>query len=85
MLISDWIGQLKGASSHFINSQMANRKILEWQTGYGVVVFGTKDLRWIVEYVENQRDHHSAATTHLRLECIERDDDGNPVDPYRAG
>ena len=84
LLISDWIGQLKGSSSHFINTQIANRKSLEWQTSYGVVAFGTKNLRWIVDYVKNQRKHHATGTTHLRLECIERDDEGNPVDPSGA-
>lgn len=33
-----WIGQLKGASSHEFG------KALQWQTGYGIVSFGTKDL-----------------------------------------
>ena len=25
------------------------RKVLEWQAGYGVVSFGTRDLPWVVE------------------------------------
>jgi len=44
--ISEWIGELKGASAHFINHEICNRKTLAWQTGYGVVSFGTKDLPW---------------------------------------
>lgn len=45
--VSEWIGELKGASAYFINHEICNRKILEWQTGYGVVSFGTKDLPWV--------------------------------------
>ncbi len=45
LLISDWIGKLKGSSSHYINREIAP-KALEWQRGYGVVSFGTKDLPW---------------------------------------
>ncbi len=41
--ISEFIGQLKGASSHEVNQRLG-RKALEWQAGYGVVSFGTKDL-----------------------------------------
>jgi putative transposase len=50
--ISEWIGELKGASAHHVNHEVTNRKVLEWQTGYGVVSFGTKDLPWVVRYVE---------------------------------
>jgi putative transposase len=55
---SEWIGQMKGASAHYINNLIANRKVLEWQPGYGIVSFGTKDLPWVVDYVRNQRAHH---------------------------
>jgi len=41
--MSEWIGQLKGASSYDIN-HTSNHKLLQWQRGYGIVSFGTKDL-----------------------------------------
>jgi putative transposase len=75
LLISEWIGQLKGASSHYVNHQLANRKILDWQTGYGVVSFGTKDLDWVVRYIRNQKDHHKKGTIVERLEKITHDED----------
>jgi putative transposase len=75
VLISDWIGKLKGASSYYINHEIANRKVLEWQDGYGVVSFGTKDLEWVVKYVRNQREHHKQGNTFKRMERITRDDD----------
>ena len=62
---------MKGASSHYINHVIANRQLLHWQTGYGVVSFGAKDLPWVLDYVRNQRDHHSNNTTQDRLERIE--------------
>jgi putative transposase len=65
--ISKLIGQLKGASSFYIN-KLANQKLLEWQRGYGVVSFGTKDLAWVVKYVLNQKEHHKKGTIHERLE-----------------
>lgn len=72
LLISDWIGELKGASSHYINHEICNRKVLEWQTGYGVVSFGTKDLPWVVRYVERQKEHHAQGAAFDRLERTER-------------
>ena len=45
VLISDLVGQLKGYSSHEVNQQLGLRdKTLQWQTGYGVVSFGTGEL-----------------------------------------
>ena len=71
LTISEWIGQLKGGTSHDVNEQMGQRqKVLQWQTGYGVVSFGTKDLNWVTTYIRNQREHHAAETTVDRLERI---------------
>ena len=69
VLISELVGQLKGASAHEANHRLG-RKVLEWQAGYGVVSFGTRDLPWVVEYVRNQRDRHARADVADRLERI---------------
>ena len=68
LLISDWIGQMKGSSSHYINHRIAKCHLLDWQTGYGVVSFGTADLPWVISYVQNQKQHHAKRTTQDRLE-----------------
>jgi putative transposase len=68
--ISDWIGNLKGASAHYVNHEICNRKVLAWQAGYGVVSFGTKDLPWVVAYIRNQQSHHASDSVHERLERI---------------
>ena len=71
LTISEFVGQLKGGSSHEVNEQFAlRRKVLEWQTGYGVVSFGTKDLPWVKEYIRNQRAHHANGKAVDRLERI---------------
>jgi len=71
VLISDFVGKLKGSCSHFINSEIANRKVLAWQNGYGVVVFGTDHLPWVTEYVRSQRKRHKEGGTFDRLERTE--------------
>lgn len=71
--ISEFIGQLKGASSHEVN-QAIGSKVLEWQTGYGVVSFGTRDLEWVRAYVRNQKEHHARGDVHERLERITGDE-----------
>jgi len=71
VLISDLVGQVKGASSHEVNQQVGRGgKLLQWQAGYGVVSFGTRDLDWVKGYVRDQRQHHAQGTTFDRLERI---------------
>mgnify|MGYP001812101820 CR=1 FL=1 len=70
--ISDWIGQLKGKCSHDVNkARVVSFKALQWQSGYGVVSFGTKDLDWVKRYVRNQREAHARRETVNRLEMVE--------------
>ncbi len=74
LLISEWIGKLKGGSSYDIN-QLSNHKLLQWQRGYGIVSFDTKDLQWVIDYILNQKEHHKKGTTHERLEKILDDEE----------
>jgi REP-associated tyrosine transposase len=66
---SEFIGQLKGSSSHEVNQKLGS-KVLEWQTGYGIVSFGTRDLEWVKAYVLNQRERHATGQIVDRLERI---------------
>jgi putative transposase len=71
LLISEFVGQLKGASCHEVNEQLGlHGKRLQWQAGYGVVSFGTGDLDWIKEYIRNQQEHHTHGRAYDRLERI---------------
>ncbi|HUT52285.1 MAG TPA: IS200/IS605 family transposase [bacterium] len=70
LLISDWIGELKGASAHHVNHHVQD-KALQWQAGYGVVSFGKNNLQFVKEYIEHQKEHHGGGKVHDRLERIE--------------
>ncbi len=72
---SEFIGQLKGGSSHDVNQAIGRRdKTLQWQAGYGIVSFGTRRLDWVVDYIRNQREHHAQGSIHDRLERITQDE-----------
>ncbi len=71
LLVSDFVGQLKGASSHEVNEQLGLRgNALQWQSGYGVVSFGTGDLDWVKGYIRDQHRHHASGKLYDRLERI---------------
>ncbi len=65
--LDEFIGQIKGASSHEMN-QRSGRHVLEWQRGYGVVSFAKANLPGILRYVERQKEHHRVGTTREGLE-----------------
>ena len=69
VIICDMIGELKGSSAHDIN-QVSGNKVLEWQNGYGVVSFTKRDLKWVLDYVMGQKEHHAKDQLTERLERI---------------
>ena len=72
LAISDWVGQIKGASSRAVNIAFANSdEKFRWQEAYGVLTFGEKNLSLVLSYIEKQKEHHHAGTIQPYLETIE--------------
>ncbi len=71
--LSDFIGQVKGNSSHFVNNELSLPYQFKWQREYGVISFGGKQLDMVVKYVKNQRQHHIKGTIIPFLERMETD------------
>ena len=69
--LSKFIGQMKGSSSHFVNHTINQPDPFAWQSEYGVVSFGEKQLDIVCHDVRNQREHHCRQTTIGFLERIE--------------
>ncbi len=74
--ISDLVKDLKGGSSHDLNSAH-KQKLLHWQRGYGVVSFGKSNLPWVLDYIARQKEHHSQGRIFDRLERIDADEEGD--------
>ncbi len=66
--LSNFIGQVKGNSSHFVNHTLSKPYHFSWQAEYGVVSFGGRQLGMVVKYIKNQRQHHTTGTTIAFLE-----------------
>ncbi len=69
--LADFIGQVKGNSSHFVNHELSVPYHFQWQAEYGVVSFGGKQLDMVVKYVKNQHQHHAEGTLIPFLERTE--------------
>lgn len=82
--LSEFIGQVKGNSSHFVNHEIKPGYTFAWQSEYGVVSFGGKQLDMVVKYVKNQHKHHQGQSAIDFLERFETDDIRNsPSKPAR--
>jgi putative transposase len=77
--ISELVGELKGFSSHEFNKRERVKR-LEWQRGFGVVSFGSRNLPWVQSYIARQKEHHAAGKLEDRLERVSFDDDGTVLE-----
>ncbi len=59
--ISKFIGQLKGASSHWVNHIAKPGGLFGWQDGYSVFTVSKEGLDRVIAYVNNQEKHHREA------------------------
>jgi len=76
LAVATIIGQLKGASSHFINERFFSERTFAWQAEYGVLSISERALPKIVGYIRNQKAHHAENTLDMDLE-----DFGTPNPP----
>ncbi|MBO9582906.1 MAG: IS200/IS605 family transposase [Flavobacterium sp.] len=60
--LSDLVRDIKSSSSKFINEQKWINGKFEWQTGFGAFSYGHSQLTNVIEYIENQEEHHKIRT-----------------------
>ena len=68
--LADFNGQVKGASSHFVNHELNLPHVFRWQAEYGIVSFGGRQLEIVMEYIRQQRQHHLEHTVIPFLERV---------------
>lgn len=79
MAVSRALQLLKGGSSKWIHETFPALADFEWQDGYGAFTISKSRLPEVIQYVENQREHHRTMTfqeeyiTFLKKHGIEHD------------
>ena len=66
--IATFTNQVKGNSSHFVNHVIQPTNTFAWQPDYSVLSFHRKHLSIMVQYVRNQKEHHSSGNLYKGLE-----------------
>ena len=61
--IADVIKQIKGSSSHSINSGDFMLEKFSWQTGYAAFSISESQLDKVYNYIKNQKAHHLKQTS----------------------
>jgi len=69
--VSTYVGQLKGASSHWVSHVSGHQGPFAWQESYGAISFGKRTLPQVVDYVGKQREHHQTGQIIPAMERIE--------------
>lgn len=73
--ISDFIGEVKGATAFQVNRKLNPKFKLRWQEGYGVVTLRKDELESVSHYIDNQEEHHRTGKVSKMLEMTETDED----------
>jgi len=68
IMVSDYIGQIKGASSYVAAQELNGEGYFAWQAEYGAMSVSESHLEFAIRYVRNQREHHSMKSIHPKME-----------------
>ena len=74
LAISTWVQDVKGLTAYEVNRAYPNLDItFRWQRGYSVLSFGKRNLPFVVQYIEQQKEHHEQNTLEQYLEHLENE------------
>lgn len=60
--LSDLVRDIKANSSRFINEKRWINGKFEWQSGFGAFTYGHSQLTNVINYIQNQEEHHKTKT-----------------------
>jgi putative transposase len=73
ILVSDFIGEVKGASTYRFNREASPLLPLRWQEGYGVLTLREAEVPSVSRYIDNQEKQHAARRLSQLLEILQGD------------
>lgn len=60
--VSDLLQDIKGSSSKWINQKGFVRGKFSWQEGFGAFSYSKSELPTVINYIQNQQEHHRQVT-----------------------
>jgi putative transposase len=62
LTFADLMKNVKGGSAHFVSAELRPGEWFQWQGHYGVYSFSPRHKKYIIRYVEDQKQHHADGT-----------------------
>jgi len=62
LCLSDLVREIKKSSNEFINNNLLIDGKFYWQDGFGAFSYSHTDLKNVIRYIENQKQHHQKQT-----------------------
>ena len=82
--LSEYIGQVKGATSFRVNREIKPKFQLKWQAGYGALTLRKVEVPKVIRYIDDQEEHHRTGRLSELLEKTEGDEDDEEASRERA-
>ena len=60
--LSDLIREIKKSSNDLIREKKFCKHKFQWQEGYGAFSYSNSSINNVIEYIQNQKDHHKKKT-----------------------
>ena len=60
--LSDLVSSIKSSSSKWMNEENGFQGKFSWQAGYGAFSLGFSQLEKLIDYIDNQEEHHQTKT-----------------------
>jgi len=60
--LSDLVREIKKSSNTFIKEKRFTRHSFQWQEGFGVFSYSHSALDNVIQYIQNQKEHHRKRT-----------------------
>lgn len=73
ILVSDFIGQVKGGLSYRIKHELKPDHPIRWQEGYGVLTLREGDVSTVSRYIDRQEELHARRKLSKVLEILLED------------
>ena len=78
VMVSQFIGEVKGATSFRVNRDVKPSFKLRWQEGYGALSIRKDEVERVSRYIDNQERHHADSRLSALLEMSEIEGDAWP-------
>lgn len=60
--VADFVGEVKGSSSHFVGHQLVPGGSFKWQGAYGAFTVSQDHVGAVRDYIRRQKEHHAMRT-----------------------